>query len=150
MKAAFGRAIAAAGLISLVCLAPCGVLAAPPQGASQPQAAPVDKAPASPREKQGPRTLGIVLYPQFELLDVYGPAEIFGNLSGRIKVVMVAAEAGPVASAQGPKVVADYGFADCPDARPGAGAGGIWHDDAIEEPAATRLAVRRGPRRPKS
>ncbi len=60
------------------------------------------------------RTLGIVLYPKFELLDVYGPAEMFGNLAGKVKVVMVAEQAGPVASAQGPKVVADFGFDDCP------------------------------------
>ena len=26
------------------------------------------------------RKLGIVLYPQFELLDVFGPVEMFGNL----------------------------------------------------------------------
>lgn len=60
------------------------------------------------------RTLGIVLYPKFELLDVYGPAEIFGNLPGKIKVVMVAQQAGPVTSAQGPQVIADHGFDDCP------------------------------------
>jgi putative intracellular protease/amidase len=64
-------------------------------------------------EKQA-RTLGIVLYPGFELLDVYGPAEVFGNLTGKVKVVMVAEKAGPVASTQGPKTVADYGFDDCP------------------------------------
>ena len=68
-------------------------------------------ADASPTKS---RTLGIVLYPKFELLDVFGPAEIFGNLGPKLKVVMVAAAAGPVASVQGPKVVADYGFDDCP------------------------------------
>ena len=26
------------------------------------------------------RTLGVVLYPRFELLDVYGPVEMFGSL----------------------------------------------------------------------
>ncbi|HEY2837879.1 MAG TPA: DJ-1/PfpI family protein [Pirellulales bacterium] len=60
------------------------------------------------------RTLGIVLYPKFELLDVFGPAEMFGNLQGRVKLVMVAEKAGPVASAQGPKAVADFSFDDCP------------------------------------
>lgn len=59
------------------------------------------------------RTLGILLYPKFELLDVYGPAEVFGS-AGRLKIVMVAQQAGPVTSAQGPKVLADYGFDDCP------------------------------------
>src|SRR5262249_32747858 len=64
--------------------------------------------------RQGPRTLGVVLYPKFELLDVYGPVEMFANLTGKLKVVMVAEKAGPVQSAQGAKVVADFGFDDCP------------------------------------
>ena len=60
------------------------------------------------------RTLGVILYPGFELLDVFGPVEMFGNLQGMVDVVMVAQAAGPVRSAQGPSVVADYGFHDCP------------------------------------
>jgi transcriptional regulator GlxA family with amidase domain len=60
------------------------------------------------------RTLGIVLYKNFELLDVCGPAEMFGNVGRSLRIVMVAEEAGPVRSTQGIKVVADYGFADCP------------------------------------
>ncbi len=71
-----------------------------------------DDKPAENEKKT--RTLGIVLYPKFELLDVYGPAEIFGNVGSRLKVVMVAQKAGPVTSAQGPQVVADHGFDDCP------------------------------------
>src|SRR5689334_25249571 len=73
---------------------------------------PAKPAPEAAAKKT--RTIGILLYPKFELLDVYGPAEIFGNLPGKLKVVMVAEKAGPVASAQGPQVVADYGFEDCP------------------------------------
>ena len=61
------------------------------------------------------RTLGIVLYPQFEMLDVCGPLEMFGNLKAQVKLVMVAQSAGPVASVQGPKLVADVGFTDCPE-----------------------------------
>jgi len=60
------------------------------------------------------RTLGVILYPGFELLDVYGPLEMFGNVGKHLKIVMVAEQAGPVASYQGPKSVADYGFDDCP------------------------------------
>lgn len=73
-----------------------------------------DKKPAALAERPKQRTLGILLYPGFELLDVYGPAEVFGSLGSRIKIVMVAKEAGPVRSTGGPKGVADYGFADCP------------------------------------
>lgn len=60
------------------------------------------------------RTLGVVLFSGFELLDVYGPLEMWGNVGPQIKIVTVAAEKGPVASAQGPKTVADYSFEDCP------------------------------------
>ncbi len=76
-------------------------------------APPGDTAPAKIAAKDT-RTLGIVLYPGFELLDVYGPAEMFGNVTGKLKVVMVAQKAGSIASAQGPRVVAQYGFDDCP------------------------------------
>ena len=67
---------------------------------------------AEEEEKQ--MTLGILLYPGFELLDVYGPAEMFGNVGVQLKVVMVAEKAGEVRSYQGPKGVADFGFEDCP------------------------------------
>jgi len=62
------------------------------------------------------RTIGIVLFEGFELLDVFGPAEAYGmhDLGGAFRLVMVAEKAGPVASAQGPRAVAEYGFADCP------------------------------------
>jgi transcriptional regulator GlxA family with amidase domain len=78
-----------------------------------------EKTPGKPEtaasQEKKTRTLGIVLYPKFELLDVYGPAEIFGNVgSSRLKVVMVAERGGPVVSAQGPQAIADYGFDDCP------------------------------------
>ncbi len=62
----------------------------------------------------GPLTLGAVLYPDFELLDVYGPLEMFGSLGEDLRIVTIAAEAGPVASFQGPRSLADHGFADCP------------------------------------
>ena len=81
--------------------------------AARPQQASTEKKQATSAGKT--RTLGIVLYPDFELLDVYGPAEMFGAMGRQLKVVMVAQTAGPVKSAQGPKVVADYGFDDCPD-----------------------------------
>jgi transcriptional regulator GlxA family with amidase domain len=68
----------------------------------------------SASSKNKTRTLGIVLYKNFELLDVCGPAEMFGNVGRSLRVVMVAEEAGPVRSTQGVKLVADYAFRDCP------------------------------------
>jgi len=64
--------------------------------------------------EQQVKRLGIVLYPGFELLDVFGPVEMFGNLTGTVEVVMVAQQRGAVVSAPGPAVIAEYGFAECP------------------------------------
>lgn len=60
------------------------------------------------------RTLGVLLYPDFELLDVFGPVEMFGSLKDQVTVVMVAEKAGPVESFQKTKVLADHGLDDCP------------------------------------
>ncbi len=67
------------------------------------------------------KTFGVVLFEGFELLDVFGPLEAFGMLANadRCRVLTVAERAGSVTSAQGPKVIADYGFTesgfnDCP------------------------------------
>jgi len=60
------------------------------------------------------RTLGVVLYEGFETLDVYGPVEMFGNVGEALRVVTVAEQAGPVASSQGPRTLAEHGFDDCP------------------------------------
>jgi transcriptional regulator GlxA family with amidase domain len=60
------------------------------------------------------RTLGLVLFEGFEILDACGPLEVWGNLKTRVKVVTVAATAGPIKSSQGAAIVADHSFADCP------------------------------------
>jgi transcriptional regulator GlxA family with amidase domain len=60
------------------------------------------------------RTLGAILYPQFELLDLYGPLEMFGCLEPDVKIVTVAQQPGPVASTPGVETVAQFGFDACP------------------------------------
>jgi transcriptional regulator GlxA family with amidase domain len=55
-----------------------------------------------------------LLFPGFEVLDVYGPLEMVGNLKGMIDIVTVAEHAGAVTSSQGPQTVASEGFATCP------------------------------------
>lgn len=60
------------------------------------------------------RTLGAVFYEDFELLDMYGPLEMFGSVGPELEIVCVAERAGEVKSAQGPRAVADVGFVDCP------------------------------------
>ncbi len=66
-------------------------------------------------EEKTSMTLGAVLYEGFELLDLFGPLEMFGNLKPFVQVLMVAETAGPVASFQGPKALAEVCFKDCPD-----------------------------------
>ena len=65
-------------------------------------------------------TLGAILYEGFELLDMFGPLEMFTAIPpDKLQVVMVAEAKGPVAAgsmtrAPGPKVVADFDFSDAP------------------------------------
>lgn len=61
-----------------------------------------------------PRRFGALFFPGFELLDTFGPLEMFGNMPGAIEIVTVAQDAGAVGSFQGPAVVAQHGLADCP------------------------------------
>ena len=61
-----------------------------------------------------PRRLGAILYDRFELLDLYGPLEMFGCLGAEVAIVTVAERKGPVASTPGVETVARFDFADCP------------------------------------
>ncbi len=58
--------------------------------------------------------IGIVLFDGFELLDVFGPVEIFGQLPDRFGIDLIGQASGPVTSAQGPRVVADHAYDDAP------------------------------------
>jgi putative intracellular protease/amidase len=71
---------------------------------------------SAPEANQGPqvRTLGVLIFPGFELLDAYGPLEMWGNMKEVVKIVVVGKKKGEVASHQGPKTVAEYDFTDCP------------------------------------
>jgi transcriptional regulator GlxA family with amidase domain len=84
---------------------------------------------------QQAKVLGAILFPGFELLDVFGPLEMFGNLTGVVDVKIVAQDKGAVESAQGPKVVADYGFGDAPKLDLILVPGGIGTRTEVENPA---------------
>ena len=60
------------------------------------------------------RTLGAVLYEDFELLDLYGPLEMFGSIGTDLRIVTIAEKTGPVTSFQRPKTVAEFDFAGPP------------------------------------
>jgi putative intracellular protease/amidase len=68
-----------------------------------------------------PIRVGLLLHPAFELLDAFGPMEMYSILGvERVEIVTIAQQAGPVASAMasdgplGPSVLAEYGFDDVP------------------------------------
>ena len=58
------------------------------------------------------RTIGVLLFDQFELLDVFGPLEMFGLLNEDFAIRLVAEVGSDVASAQGPRSIIDDHFAD--------------------------------------
>jgi len=63
-----------------------------------------------------PRTVGVVLFEGFQLLDVFGPCEAYGSrdLDSAFKLVMVAQQPGPVTSGQGPSAIAEYALGTAP------------------------------------
>jgi transcriptional regulator GlxA family with amidase domain len=92
------------------------------------------------------RTLGAVLYPDFELLDLYGPLEMFGTLGPAVRIVTVAERPGPVASFQGPATVAEYGFADAPPLDLILLPGGLGTLPQLANPALLGFLCERAPR----
>ncbi len=64
-------------------------------------------------------TVGIVLYPGFDILDVAGPHEVFGFFDGAaigrtVKVATVAQSKAAIPTSGVLKVLAEYDFQDCP------------------------------------
>ena len=59
------------------------------------------------------KTLGVLLFDKFELLDVFGPLEMLGYVPD-ITVHLIAQEAGAVRSTQGPAAMADFSLAESP------------------------------------
>jgi transcriptional regulator GlxA family with amidase domain len=67
-------------------------------------------------DESSPRQITAVLFDGFELLDVFGPLEIFGVLPDQFRLALVGPEAGPVRSAQGPEAIAGDSYRDAPPA----------------------------------
>ncbi|HUP75167.1 MAG TPA: DJ-1/PfpI family protein [Acidimicrobiales bacterium] len=61
-----------------------------------------------------PVRIGVVLFDRFELLDVFGPLEMFGVLPSRFEISLVGPAVGALASAQGPRSVVDHAYGDAP------------------------------------
>ena len=60
------------------------------------------------------RTLGVVLFEGFELLDVFGPLEMFGLAADHFEIRLISETGGVVASRQGPKSICDDSFQSAP------------------------------------
>ncbi len=60
------------------------------------------------------RTLGVVLFNSFELLDVFGPLEMFGLAADHFEIRLISESGGVVASRQGPKSICDDSFQSAP------------------------------------
>jgi len=61
--------------------------------------------PASAQQNEKPakgqmRTLGVLLFPGFELLDAFGPMELWGNMKNQVHMVTIAAQRGEITSSQ--------------------------------------------------
>ena len=52
-------------------------------------------------------SIGALIFPRFELLDLFGPLQMFGMLKDDFSIHLVAESVGPVTSNQGPVVLAD-------------------------------------------
>jgi transcriptional regulator GlxA family with amidase domain len=81
------------------------------------------------------KTLGTLLFPGFELLDVFGPLELFGHLQDRLRLIVVGPSAGSVKSGQGPEAIAEVGLDDCPALDLLLVPGGIGTRTAVNETA---------------
>ena len=90
-----------------------GLLCANAALGAEPTVAQATAQPAATSIKVPTKTVGIILYPGFEVLDVFGPAEMWANVPD-LKVIMIAERKGAVRSAQGVTVNADYDFASAP------------------------------------
>jgi len=62
------------------------------------------------KEKVDMRLIGALVFPGFELLDMFGPLQMFGLLKDEFEIFMVAEVQGDVPSNQGPRTIADATF----------------------------------------
>jgi len=93
----------------------------------------------------GAKVLGAILFPGFELLDMFGPLEMFGSLPGAVEIKMIGEQGGSVPSFQGPASVTDHDFAGCPKLDLILIPGGFGTRAEAENPVMLDFLRRRGP-----
>ncbi len=87
----------------------------------------------------GKRRLGALFFDKFELLDIFGPLEMFGVLPDLYEIVTVAERKPSMASTQGPSVTIDRTFADCGQLDVLLVPGGIGTRGEVNNPALLRF-----------
>jgi len=60
------------------------------------------------------KTLGILLFPEFETLDVFGPLQMFGMLPEKLNIILIAEQQGLIKSRQGQSVLTHFSCQDAP------------------------------------
>lgn len=88
-----------------------------PAGAAEPNAVPPVERPNMhdvPKEWYGNETVGMLIYPGFTALDLFGPHHFFISMMGA-KVLLVAKDDRPVETDTKVKIHPSVGFADCPE-----------------------------------
>ena len=75
----------------------------------------IGKVVTSPPTQNSPKKMqvGILLYPGFEVLDVYGPTEMWAYVD-KFQLIFIAEKIGPVNSAQGVATIATHSFETAP------------------------------------
>ena len=85
------------------------------------------------------RTVGALLFPDFELLDIFGPLEMLGVLKDHFEVVLLGETGEPIKSAQGPRSIIDRSFAECGEIDVLLVPGGMGTRTGINHPALLRF-----------
>lgn len=91
------------------------------------------------------RTLGAILFHDFELLDACGPLEMFGTLGRDMRIVTIAQTKGPVESVQGPSLLAEEDFTSAPELDLLLLPGGLGTNTEQENPAMLGFLRERAP-----
>ncbi len=65
-------------------------------------------------DETSPHRLAVVLFDGFELLDVFGPLELFGMVPEHFRIELLGPGTDPVRSAQGPQVLVDHAYEGAP------------------------------------
>lgn len=66
------------------------------------------------QEPLSKKTLGVLLFPEFETLDVFGPLQMFGMIPDKLNILLIAEQQGIIKSAQGQFILTDFNWLDAP------------------------------------